>query len=347
VTVTYHRRNQLLGRLGLCAAGGLVVGGLLAIPFSGGDGGSTLTSPTAVVTIAPAVSTTAAGRTSTTTSDADAVSTTVAAPTVTTADRPAGPTTAVVADPSGAVLSTIPGVDAPAYVVIDADTGKVLGGSNAGEQRAVGSLMKLLTAYVVMQAGDPTKTVAIPKLDLVADESNIGLAPGMTYQRDLLLRALLVVSAGDAAQALAVDVGGSEEAFVEQMNAAAGRLGLTDTVAMNETGLDAPGAHSSAADIARLARVLMQDETFRDTVDNQTARLFGKTRPATNQPFLAGYDGATGVKTGHTTNAAYCLAASATRDGRSLITVVLGLPTMQARTAAAETALDWGFAQAG
>jgi serine-type D-Ala-D-Ala carboxypeptidase (penicillin-binding protein 5/6) len=345
VTVTYHRRNQLLGRLGLCAAGGLVVGGLLAIPFSGGDGGSTLSSPTAVVTVAPAASTTLAARSSTIAAD-DAVTATVTAPTVTTVAPPAGPTTAVVADPSGTGLPTIPGVQAPASVVIDADTGTVLGGSNPDEQRAVGSLMKLLTAYVVMQAGDPTKSVTIPKLDLVADESNIGLAPGMTYQRDLLLRALLVVSAGDAAQALAVDVGGSEEGFVGQMNAAAGRLGLTDTVAMNETGLDAPGAHSSAADIAQLARVLMQDETFRDTVDNRTARLFGTTRPATNQPFLVGYAGATGVKTGHTTGAGYCLAASATRDGRSLITVVLGLPTVQARTAAAEAALDWGFAQA-
>ena len=89
----------------------------------------------------------------------------------------------------------------------------------------------------------------------------------------------------------------------------------------------------------------MQDPTFRDTVDNRSAKLFGITRPATNQPFLAGYPGATGVKTGHTSGAGYCLAASATRDGRSLIAVVLGLPTVAARTAAAEAALDWGFAQ--
>jgi len=229
---------------------------------------------------------------------------------------------------------------------MDADTGKVLAGSNADEQRAVGSLMKLLTAYVVMQAGDPDKTVTVPKLDVIKDESIIGLAPGMQYDRALLLRALLVVSAGDAAQALAVDVGGDEATFVDQMNQAARALGLTNTVAANETGLDADGAHSSAADVAELARVLMQDPTFRETVDNQSAKLFGKTRPATNQPFLAGYDGATGIKTGHTTQAGYSLAASATRDGRNLIAVVLGTPSVAARTAQAQAALDWGFAQA-
>ena len=99
--------------------------------------------------------------------------------------------------------------------------------------------------------------------------------------------------------------------------------------------------------MATISRVLMQDATFRDTVDNQSARLFGQTLPSTNAPFLTSYDGATGVKTGHTTQAGYCLAASATRNGRTLIAVVLGTPTKQARTTAAEAVLDWGFFQGG
>ena len=339
---SYRRRNRFLARLGLCAAGGLVVGGLLAIPFSGDDGAGSVGSTTvaAATTIGGAASTptTLVPLVVPTTPASTAASTTVD-PT-STAITAAPPTTTAATD-----LPTIPGVDAPAYVVMDADTGKVLAGSNADEQRAVGSLMKLLTAYVVMQAGDPDKTVTVPKLDVIKDESIIGLAPGMQYDRALLLRALLVVSAGDAAQALAVDVGGDEATFVDQMNQAARALGLTNTVAANETGLDADGAHSSATDMADLARVLMQDPTFRDTVDNQSAKLFGKTIPATNRPFLAGYVGATGVKTGHTTQAGYSLAASATRDGRNLIAVVLGTPSSAARTAQAEAALDWGFAQ--
>jgi D-alanyl-D-alanine carboxypeptidase (penicillin-binding protein 5/6) len=327
-----------MARVGLCAAGGLVVGGLLAIPFSGDDGSSgsvaTTTTVTALVPAPPpnVVTTTVAPA-----STGAAVSTTLDPPTT----AATAPTSTVAAD-----VPTIPGVEAAAYALIDADTGKVLAGANVDQQLAVGSLMKLLTAYVVMQAGDPTKTVVVPDLDVVQDESIIGLAPGMRYDRALLLRALLVVSAGDAAQALAVDVSGSEAAFVDQMNKAAAELGLAETVAANETGLDADGAHSSAGDVAELARVLLQDPTFRDTVDNTTAKLFGKTRPATNQAFLTGYPGATGVKTGHTTQAGYCLAASATRDGRSLIAVVLGTPTQAARTAQAEAVLDWGFAQA-
>ena len=349
---SYRRRNQFLARLGVCAAGGLVVGGLLAIPFSGDDGSSSVVSPTVpsvAVSVVPTTISSPAPPVVTTLAPSTAVSSTATTVTTTTttvaATEPATTVAAVVTDPAVSAVPTIPGVAAPAYVLVDADTGEVLAGSNADEQLPVGSLMKLLTAYVVMQAGDPTKTVTIPPLDLVADESNIGLSPGLTFQRDLLLRALLVVSAGDAAQALAVDVAGSEAAFVEQMNAAAAQLGLTNTVAMNETGLDAEGAHSTAADIARLAGLLMRDETFRDTVDNRSAKLFGITRPATNQPFLVGYPGATGVKTGHTSGAGYCLAASATRDGRSLIAVVLGLPTLAARTSAAEAVLDWGFAQ--
>ncbi len=269
-------------------------------------------------------------------------STTTDAPT-TTADPPGATTVA----PAGTGLPTIPGVEAAAYVVIDADTGEVLAGSNADQQLPVGSLMKLLTAYVTMEAGDPTKLVTVPALDKVDDESIIGLSPGQKFGRDLLLRALLVVSAGDAAQTLALDVGGSEENFVAMMNDAAASLGMTATAAANETGLDAAGAHSSAADVAAISRILMQDPTFRDTVDNRTAKLNGQTLASTNQTFLTGYDGATGVKTGHTTEAGYCLAASATRNGRSLIAVVLGTPSKAARNAAAEAALDWGFTSTG
>jgi D-alanyl-D-alanine carboxypeptidase len=86
----------------------------------------------------------------------------------------------------------------------------------------------------------------------------------------------------------------------------------------------------------------MQDATFRDTVSRTSAKLFGKTFPSTNT-LLGSYDGATGVKTGHTTDAGYCLAAAATRNGRSLIAVVIGTPSKEARDAAAAAVLDWGF----
>ena len=227
---------------------------------------------------------------------------------------------------------------------MDAATGATLASSNPDEEVPVGSIVKLLTAYVVMQAGDPTKVVTVPPLQLVNGESQIYLRPGEQFTRDLLLRAMLIVSAGDAAETLAVDVGGTQAVFVDQMNAAARSLGMTHTVAANPEGLDAKGAHSSAADVAVLARTLMADETFRSTVARRSASLHGATFPATNT-LLASYPGATGIKTGHTSAAGYCLAASATRNGRSMIVVVLGTNSIPARDLTAAALLNWGFDQ--
>ena len=113
---------------------------------------------------------------------------------------------------------TAPVVDAAAYAVYDMTGDEWMSTTNADAQRPVGSLIKLLTAYVVMQAGDPTKVVTVPELDLNIAESQIGLFAGEQLQRDTLLRAMLIVSANDAAKALAVDVGGSEAQFVTMMN---------------------------------------------------------------------------------------------------------------------------------
>ena len=237
-----------------------------------------------------------------------------------------------------------PTVDAVTYAVLDTSTGTWLATSGADEPRPVGSTIKLLTSYVVMQAGEPDRTVTVPALDLDPEESAIGLYPGERLSRAVLLRAMMIVSANDAARALAVDVGGSQDGFVAMMNAAAAELGLTGTVAANPIGLDADGAHSTARDLATLAARLMLDETFRATVARTSASLHGQTFPATNDDFLTGYPGADGVKTGHTTQAGYCLVASATRDGRRLVAVVLGSSSADARVDAATALLDWAFA---
>ncbi|MEO5901494.1 MAG: D-alanyl-D-alanine carboxypeptidase family protein [Ilumatobacteraceae bacterium] len=370
MTATFQRRNRMLARLAICAAGGLIAGGVIAIPFSGHD------DTVAVVAPSTAPGPTAAGATGTTGASGTsgisgpsgtalgAGSTTVVPNTTiaTGTDAPLATTSAGTSPASGATTTasapsapptpdptadpTIPEVEAAAYVLIDADTGATLAASNSTEHHTVGSIMKLLTAYVVMQAGDPTKVVTVPQLDLAVGESRIYLSAGQHFQRDLLLRAMLIVSAGDAAEALAIDIAGSQEAFVEKMNAAAQSLGMNDTNAANADGLDADDGYSTAADVAKLARVLMQDATFRDTVSRTSANLFKKSFPATNT-LLGSYDGATGIKTGHTTDAGYCLTASATRNGRSLIAVVIGTPSKQARDAAAAAVLDWGFAQPG
>jgi D-alanyl-D-alanine carboxypeptidase (penicillin-binding protein 5/6) len=238
-----------------------------------------------------------------------------------------------------------PTVDARAYAVYDEDTGRQLVGSNADDRLPVGSLMKLLNAYVAYSAGEPDKAVVAPNgLVGAADESVIGIDAGQTITRGVLIRAMLKVSANDAARLLARDIAGSEERYAVMMNEAATDLALVDTHAVNATGLDADDQFSSANDLITLGSHLLRDATFRQTVSEPTANFNGQTFPNTND-LLDSYPGADGIKTGHTSDAGWCILASATREGRRVVVVVLGAPTEQGRDDAAQTLLDWGFAQ--
>ena len=254
--------------------------------------------------------------------------------------------TTVAADPSTSLASgtaPVPAVDAAAFAVYDLTADRWMADSQADTPRAVGSLMKLLTAHVVMEAGDLTKVVTVPPMTVDPAESAIGLYQGEQLERATLLRAMLIVSANDAARSLAIDNAGTEPAFVEKMNAAARQLGLTNTVAGNATGLDAPGAQSTAREMIQLGSRLMADPDFRTTVARTEARLHGQTFPNTND-LLTTYIGADGIKTGSTTQAGYCVLASATRDGRTIVVAVLGASTDAARFESAIALLDWAFA---
>ena len=238
--------------------------------------------------------------------------------------------------------SDLPPVPAAAYVVIDGDTGEALASNNPDQPRPVASLTKLMTARVVLDAGQLDRTTTVPPLQMADDELQAGLEAGDHVSRGELLQAMLVASAGDAARTLAVDVAGDENSFVEAMNDEAATVGLETTHYANPDGLDDPTQHSSAADVARLAHDLMQDPVFRQIVAAESTRIDG-TELSTTNDLLGTYPGADGIKTGYTDEAGWCLAASATRDGHSIIAVVLGAPTEQARNAAAQTLLDYGF----
>ena len=242
-------------------------------------------------------------------------------------------------------LVTAPSVDASAYAVFDAQTSTMLAGTNADARRSVGSLMKLLNAFVAYEAGEQDHDIVAPDgLAGSEGESVLGIGAGQVVSRSLLIRAMLKVSANDAARLLAIDIAGSEDAYATMMNDAAASLGLTDTHAVNASGLDAAGQFSSARDLITLADVLSSNADFRQTVMERTARFNGQTIPNTND-LLGTYPGADGIKTGHTSNAGYCLLASATRDGRRMLVAVLGAPTDAARDQAAATLLDWAFTQ--
>jgi len=242
----------------------------------------------------------------------------------------------------------LPPIAAAAYVVVDGDTGEALATFNADQPRPVGSLTKLMTARLVLDAGDLDRTATVPTLDLTSDQSQAGLVPGDEVSRGVLLEAMLVASANDAARTLAVDVAGSERRFVDMMNAEAAASDLDATRYTSAEGLDDPDQHSSAADVARLAHDLMGDPEFRRIVAAETTNVPGRrpdgvSLPTTNN-LLGTYSGADGVKTGHTDQAGWCLAASATRDGRTVIAVVLGAPTEASRDDGARALLDFGFA---
>lgn len=249
-----------------------------------------------------------------------------------------------VSAPENDLQTGAPAVSAEAYLVYDAATNRIIAAKQADAPRAVGSVIKLLTTMVVLQAGPLDDPVTVPKLKLDPKESQIGLRAGEKLTRAILMRAMLIVSANDAARALAIDTAGSEERFVEQMNEMAGALGLHDTVAKSPVGLDAAGAHSTASDVLTLARYVMGNEDVRAAVARRTAKLHGTTYAATNK-LLGSVAGADGIKTGHTTDAGYCIVASATRNGRQVIVVVLGSPTEAARTKTAKALINWGFAQ--
>ena len=207
-------------------------------------------------------------------------------------------------------------------------SGQFLAGAEQDTPLAVGSLMKLLTAQTAYAAGDPVK-VAIAPAGLIVDpeESRIGIGEGQELSRDLLVRAMLIVSANDAARMLAIDIAGGEAA-VRRADEPAGRPPSGWPTPTPSTSPDSTRTASTPRrpTCRRLGAFLMGNQTFQLTVKRTSASLNGKTIPSTND-LLEKYPGADGIKTGHTTNAGWCITASALRDGRRIIVTVLGAPT--------------------
>lgn len=241
-----------------------------------------------------------------------------------------------------------PRPDARAWVLIDARDGQRLAGHAASRPLPVGSATKLMTALLTLRELKPGKRLTAARYVGVPAESVLGLRPGERLTvRDLLL-ALLLPSANDAAVTLAQGVAGSVPAFVEMMNAAARRLGLSDTRFTNPIGLDQGGNRSSARDLATLARRLRRSKRFRRIVDTPAARLRSGDQPrevTSRNDLLTSFDWVDGVKTGQTQGAGFVLVASGSRKGVPLVSVVLGAPSEAARDAGSLGLLDWGFSR--
>ena len=246
-------------------------------------------------------------------------------------------------------------VEGKSAVLMDAATGTVLYEKNAHEKLAPASVTKVMTLLLIMEAVDSGKigwndTVTASETAAAKGGSQIYLKVGETMSVTDMVKSIAVSSANDCACAMSEHLAGSEGAFVELMNARVKELGMNDTHFVNCTGLDdgpeAENHKTSAYDIALMSRELLVSHPdikkfttiWMDTVRNGT---FGLSN--TNK-LIRFYPGATGLKTGFTSGAGYCLSATAEREGMELIAVVMGAETSQGRNAACKTLLDYGFA---
>jgi D-alanyl-D-alanine carboxypeptidase (penicillin-binding protein 5/6) len=246
------------------------------------------------------------------------------------------------------------GVEAKACILMEKTTGEILYSENEHQALEPASVTKVMTILLVMEAIDAgtlsyDDTVTASAYACSMGGSQIWLKENEQLTVEEMLKAVCVASANDCSVALAEHLAGSAEAFVERMNQRAQELGMADTHFVNPTGLPAQGHVTSAYDIAVMSRelILNHPDIRRFTtiwMDSLRNGEFGLTN--TNK-LIRYYDGATGLKTGSTDSALYCLSATAERDGMELIAVVLGSPTGAKRFESAKVLLNYGFATYG
>ena len=244
-----------------------------------------------------------------------------------------------------------PEVNARAALLMEKSTGQVLYEANAHAPLELASVTKVMTMLLIMEAldaGTITKETKVPVSATAAGMggSQVYMEEGEEFSVHDMLKAIAVASGNDACVAMAEYLAGSESAFVEKMNARAAELGMEDTVFCNCTGLPAEGHHSSAYDIALMSRELIlhhPDIRTYTTIWMDTLRD-GDFQLANTIKLVRYYEGATGLKTGSTDAALYCLSATAEKEGMELIAVILGAPTSNDRFEGAKALLNYGFA---
>lgn len=242
-------------------------------------------------------------------------------------------------------------LDAPAALLMEKTTGEVLFAQNEHEKREPASVTKVMTLLLTMEAIERGSiayddVVTVSAYAASMGGSNVYLAEGEQITVEELIKAVCVASGNDASVALAEHVSGVTELFVAQMNNRAKELGMQDTHFVNCHGLPAEGHVTSAWDIAVMSKelILHHPDLRRFTTIWMDSLRNGEFELANTNKLIRFYDGATGLKTGSTSSAGYCISATAEREGMELIAVVLGGSTSQKRFEDAKTMLSYGFA---
>jgi D-alanyl-D-alanine carboxypeptidase len=234
-------------------------------------------------------------------------------------------------------------------LLFDALTGEVLAQQRAGEPWYPASLTKLMTAYIVFQklregSLKPDQQITVSEVAHSQEPSKIGIPTGKTVSVDFALQALLVYSANDMAYVLAEAASGSRDRFADEMNAVAKTLGLSASHFVNPNGLFDPRHVTSARDIGVLAAVIVNEFPQHAHYFSQDYLAVGKRKLANRNSLIRIMPDADGMKTGFVCNSGFNLVASATRNGRKLIAVVLGAKSGGNRAAIAKDLLEQGFA---
>jgi D-alanyl-D-alanine carboxypeptidase (penicillin-binding protein 5/6) len=259
---------------------------------------------------------------------------------------------AVWSAPASAALGTID-TQARNAIIVDFQTGAILLDKGADQRMAPASMSKIMTAYVVFDYLNKGRTTLEDMLPVSEHAWRAGGAAsgGSTMFLELnsrakvedLLRGMIIQSGNDACIVLAEGLAGSEAAFVEEMNRKAQELGLTGSHFNNVTGLPDPEHYMTARDLATLARRLIQDFPQFYHYDAEKDFTYGGHKQGNRNPLLYKNLGADGMKTGHTQEAGYGLTASVIRDGRRILMVIGGLPTMKARAQESERLIEWAY----
>ena len=234
-----------------------------------------------------------------------------------------------------------PGISAASAILIDGESGRVLYAQNAEEERPIASITKLMTALVAVESHPDLSEVVTIRTEWTGVEgSSMYLKAGEELTLEALLYGLMLASGNDAAVAIAGFCAGDVDTFVAWMNDKAAELGMEHTHFENPNGLNDEGHYSTAADMAALARVVMEHEALAKIVGTRSITVAGRTLTNHNK-LLWRYEGCTGLKTGYTDRAGRTLVSCAERDGQRLIAVTLNDPNDWADHAAL---FDYGFA---
>ena len=251
-------------------------------------------------------------------------------------------------EPTPELMPSSPNINATGYLLIDADSGKILAEHNADEQLPPASLTKMMTSYIIRKEiaeGDISLTDLVP-VSVNAWKmkgSKMFIREGTQVSVEDLLRGIIIQSGNDASVAMAEYIGGSEEAFADLMNQMAKHLGMSGTNYLNATGWPAEGHFTTARDLSVLAKHTITDHPeFYSIYKEKYFEYNGINQPNRNK-LLWRDKSVDGIKTGHTDAAGYCLVASAKRGDMRLISVVLGTTSEEARARETQKLFSFGF----